>query len=49
VHSGTSRSPWPEFDQRLGFMDLLDSSVVAGISGDGDDLTEAQQALFADF
>jgi serine/threonine protein kinase len=49
VHSGTSRSPCPEFDQRLGFMDLLDSSVVAGISGDGDDLTEAQQALFADF
>jgi len=49
VHTGASRSPWPEFDHRLGFMDLLDSADVGGVGGDGDELTDAQQALFAGF
>jgi len=48
VHRGHSRSPWPDFDQRLGFMDLLDNSV-ARVGGVDDELTDAQQALFAGF
>ena len=64
VHTGVAphRSPWPDFDQRLGFMDLVDPSEIhigiersensksgGGAGGDDEDLTEAQQALFADF
>jgi len=62
VHSGISRAPFSsvtntDFDKRLGFMDLLDGSSVAGKAlglgtggvCDGDDLTDEQQALFAGF
>ncbi len=56
VHHGVSRSPWPDFDRRLGFMDLLETcdhctaskGSVAGEQAD-DELTEEQQALFAGF
>ena len=51
VSAGTSRPPHPDFDRRLGFIDLLeqleeDISGSAHKQGADEDLTADQQALF---
>ena len=46
VHAGTSPSPWPDFDRRLGFLDLL---ATGGDADASDSVTADQQALFVDF
>ena len=49
VHTHVSTSPYPDFDQRIGFLDLIDLASSSSAEGGGDDLTEEQQALFAGF
>lgn len=45
VHEGTSPSPWPDFDRRLGFLDLLAPAAADGEA----EVTAEQQALFEGF
>jgi hypothetical protein len=57
VDAGLSPCPWPDFDKRLGFIDLVedDESCAKGDEGPyglgrlDDELTPEQQALFAGF
>lgn len=53
LEMGRHSAPCPDFDSRLGFLDLLELGVEGGQTGEGvkasDELTAEQQALFSGY